>query len=155
MFMEQKADNRQEQIQNYKRAVEPLVKYLAWLEKNAGKAGSSSYQGQGIGKHSMSFPVYDSNLLNFVREAAETPLMDMNYKYVYTRNRIRSHEDERKAILAAELKDWDVLCGILSKYVLGGRTKATLWSEAVEENIFFLIVKQMQKIIKYWDKDKS
>ena len=31
-------------------------------------------------------------------------------------------------------------------------TKGTLWSQAVEENIFYLVLKQMQKIIEYWDR---
>ena len=40
----------------------------------------------------------------------------------------------------------------LSKYVLGGRTKGNLWSEAVSEQIFYLVLKQMQEIIEFWDK---
>lgn len=153
--MEQKMDNRQQQIEKYKNAAAPLFEYLPWLEKSAGKAGSRSYQGQGIGKHSMSFPVYDANLLKFVALASGSPLMDKNYNYVYTRNQIKNHDDERRIIAAAELKHWDILCGILSRYVLGGRTRATLWSEALEENIFLLIVKQMKKIIEYWDKNNA
>ena len=94
------------------------------MEGNAGKMASRSYQGQGISKNSMSFPVYDATLLNFVREASESALMDRNYSYVYTRNRIKTHDDERRVIVGAELKDWDILRGILSRYVLGGRTKA-------------------------------
>lgn len=72
--------------------------------------------------------------------------MNRNYPYVYTRNRIRNHDDERKLIAGAGGRDWDMLCGILSKYVLGGRTKAALWSEAVEENLFFLVLEKMRKI---------
>lgn len=150
--MEQNVDSRQRQIEGYKAIAEPLMKYLPWLEQNAGKSGSKSYQGQGVGKHSMSFPVYDSTLVGFVKEAAASSLMNRNYSYVYTRNRIKTHDDERRVIAAAELKDWDILCGILSKYVLGGRVRATMWSEALEENIFVLVLRQMRKIIEYWDR---
>ena len=52
------------------------------------------------------------------------------------------------------MKDWDILRGILSRYVLGGRTKAALWGEAVQENIFLLVLKQMRKLVDYWDKTK-
>ena len=45
-----------------------------------------------------------------------------------------------------------MLRGILSKYVLGGRTKAFLWSEAASEGIFALVLDQMKMIIEYWDK---
>lgn len=152
---DQKIEDRQQVIQEYKKALEPLLRYLPWLEGNAGKAASRSYQGQGLGKHSMSFPVYEATLLNFVKEASASPLMDRNYSYAYSRNRIRNHDDERRVIAAAELKDWDTLRGILSKYVLGGVTKATLWGEAMQENLFALTLKQMRKIVEYWDRTKK
>lgn len=153
--MEQETEYRRKIVREYRQALEPLLPYLPWLEKNSGKRASRSYQGQGVGRVSMSFPVYDANLVNFVKTASVSPLMERNYDYIYTRNRIRSHADERRLIAAAELKDWDMLRGILSKYVLGGRTKATLWSEAVEEGIFAQALKRMQDIVEYWDKTKK
>ena len=153
--MEQEMEYRQQVIQEYRSMLEPLLQYLPWLEKNAGKTASRSYQGQGLSRKSMSFPVYDANLMNFVREASGSGLMDRNYCYVYTRNRIRTHDDERRVIAAAELRDWDILRGILSKYVLEGQTKATLWGEAVQENIFALVMGRMRRIVGYWDKTKK
>lgn len=150
--MEQNGESRQQIVQEYRKTVEPLMRYLPWLEKNTGRAVSHNYQGQGLSKSSMSFPVYDGTLMNFVKEAAASSLMNRNYVYVYTRNRIRSHADERRLIAAAELKDWDILAGILSKYVLEGQRKATLWGEAVREDIFVLVLKKMRQIIEYWDK---
>lgn len=101
---------------------------------------------------SFSFPVYDATLMSFIKEASKSALMEKNYSYTYTRNHIKTHDDERRLIRAAELKDWDILRGILSKYVLGGRTKAVLWSEAVQENIFVMVLEKMRKIIEFWDK---
>lgn len=150
--MEQDLEYRQKLVQEYKQEVLPLLRYLPWLKSNAGKPGSTSYRGQGEAEPSMSFPVYDSTLMSFVREAAKSPLMDRNYSYVYTRNRIKTHEDERRIIKAANWRDWNILRGILSKYVLGGRTKAVLWSQGVQENIFMLVLEQMCKIIEFWDK---
>ncbi|MCI9338286.1 MAG: hypothetical protein HFH93_12255 [Lachnospiraceae bacterium] len=150
--MEQNTEYRQQMIEAYKAAAEPLLKYLPWMEKNAGRAVSRNYQGNGLSKRTMSFPVYDATLMNFVREAAASPLMNRNYVYVYTRNRIRTHADEKRLIAGAELKDWDILGGILSKYVLEGRTKASLWGEAVQEDIFLLLLRKMREIIGYWDK---
>lgn len=153
-FMEQNQEYRQQMIETYKATAEPLFKYLPWMEKNGSRSVSRDYRGQGLSKSSMSFPVYDANLMNFVKEAAASSLMDRNYPYVYTRNRIKTHADEKRLIGRAELKDWDVLAGILSKYVLEGRTKAVLWGEAVQEGIFLLVLKQMQGIIEHWDKAK-
>lgn len=150
--MEQELEYRQQLLQEYKQAVMPLLRYLPWFEQNRGKPGSRLYRGQEFTENTMAFPIYDSTLMSFVREASRSSLMERNYRYVYTRNRLRTHEDERRLIDAAELKNWDVLCGILSKYVLGGMTKGVLWSEAVQEDIFYLVLLRMKEIIEYWDK---
>lgn len=150
--MKQDMEYRQKLIEEYKQVVMPLLRYLPWLEKHAGAAASSNFDGNGVAEHSLAFPVYDANLLNFVKEAAKTSLMNRNYNYVFVRNKIQSHEDERRIIKKAGINEWDILCGILSKYVLGGRTKARLWSEAVQEGVFYLVLDQMKGIIEYWDK---
>lgn len=143
---------RQQLIREYKQVVLPLLRYLPWMEQHAGKAASTSYDGNQLSEHSVAFPVYEGTLLNFVREASKSSLMDRNYRYVYTRNRIRNHADERKLIQNATITEWDNLRGILSYYVLGGMTKGNMWSDAVEEEIFYLILRQMKEIIEYWDK---
>ena len=97
--MEQSSEYREQLLESYKQAVRPLLPYLPWLEQSAGKKASSLYSGQDIGVNSVSFPVYDGTLLNFVREAGKSPLMDRNYAYIYTRHRIRTHQDERNMIL--------------------------------------------------------
>ncbi len=153
--MEQGMEYRQQQIQKYKQAVLPLLRYLPWLEQKAGQTAGGFYQDPEFTENSMSIPVYDSTLISFVREAQKSPLMDRNYRYIYTRNGIRTHADERRIIAAAELKHWDILCGILSKYVMGGQTKSSLWPEAVQENIFLLVLQKMQEIIDYWDKSEK
>lgn len=150
--MQQEIEYRKQQLEEYKKALVPLLRYLPWLEKSAGTSVSRNYDGAEMGEQVMSFPVYDGTLLSFVREAKKTVFMDRNYRYIYTRNRIQNHEDERKMIESASLKEWGILCGILSKYVLGGQTKATLWSEAVQERIFYLVVLKMCEIIEFWDK---
>jgi len=148
----QVTEYRNKMIQEYKEVVTPLLRYVPWLEKNAGKSGSTNYRGQSFTEHTMSFPVYDSTLLGFIKEASNSVLMDRNYRYVYTRNFIKTHEDERRVIAAAGVKEWDILRGILSKYVLEGRIRGALWSEGVQEGIFLMVLEQMRKIIEYWDK---
>lgn len=150
--MEQDLEYRQKLLQEYRQALTPLLDYLPWLISKAGQPGSTNYRGEGFTEHSMSFPVYDSTLVAFVKKAEKSPLMEKNYSYIYTRNRIATHDDERRIIAAADLRDWDILRGILSKYVLGGRVKAALWSQGVQENIFALVLERMRKIIEYWDK---
>lgn len=151
-LMDQNSEYRQQLLEEYKLMTAPFWRYLPWLEKNAGQSGSTYYQGPESTENSLKFPVYDSTLMGFVKEMTRSGLMDKNYSYVYTRNRIKTHEDERKMIREADLRDWDILRGILSKYVLGGRTKGYLWSQGLQENIYYLVLKQMQKIIEYWDR---
>lgn len=150
--MEQDMEYRQQLAKEYKQQVLPLLKYIPWLESNAGQRSRSYYQGPEFTEHSMSIPVYDGTLMNFVREASNSGLMERNYSYVYTRNRLKTHDDERRVIAAADMRHWDILRGILSKYVLGGRTKSVLWSQGVQENIFLLVLQKMQQLIEYWDK---
>ena len=151
-FMDQDWEYRQQLVEELKQETASFWRYLPWLEKNAGQTGSTYYQDPESTEHSLKFPVYDSTLMGVVKEMSRSSLMDKNYRYVYTRNRIKTHEEERRIIQNADLKDWDMLRGILSKYVLGGRTKGYLWSQGLQENIYYLVLKQMQKIIEYWDK---
>lgn len=150
--MEQFEEFQKRILEEYKQSVKPLLVYLPWLEQHSGRSAVSIYGSDGIKENSLSFPVYDSNLIRFVKEAEKTTLMDRNYRYVYSRNRLESHEDERLLIHKATWRDWDKLRGILSRYVLGGRTKAVLWSQAVKEDIFYLVLLQMKEIAELWDK---
>jgi len=150
--LEDNKEYRQQLIEQYREIVMPLLKYLPWFESKKGTSVSSQYSGGDIANNSIPFPVYDGTLMNFVRQAQQTSLMNRNYSYIYTRNRIKTHEDERALIEKAGLGEWDILCGILSKYVLGGRTKGNLWNEAVRENIFYMVLKQMREIIEFWDR---
>ena len=95
-FMEQNIEYRQQLVREYKRMVSPLLAYLPWLVQNAGQPGSTAYRGDGYSDQSVSFsfPVYDSTLMSFIKEASKSPLMEKNYSYTYTRNRIRNHDDE-------------------------------------------------------------
>lgn len=150
--MYQDNEYRKQLVSSYKEMILPLLRYIPWLEEHAGQNAGGFYKDPEASVHSIGIPVYDSNLMSFVKEAADSPLMERNYAYVYTRGRIVTHDDERRIIAGAELKDWDVLRGILTKYVVGGRTKAYLWTEGVRENIYLLVLQKMQEIVEYWDK---
>ncbi|MBP5153280.1 MAG: hypothetical protein ILP13_10270 [Lachnospiraceae bacterium] len=135
----------------YREDVEKLLKYLPWLEQKAGNDVSRIYDEDGLSGSTISFPVYDSTLMNFINEATASGLMDDNYQYAYSRNFIRNVADEKAAIERATVTDSEVLTGILSRYVLGGRTKGRLWSEGVSEGIFLLVLKKMKKLLEIWD----
>ena len=135
----------------YRPDVERLIRYIPWLESKVGITVSSMYRGEGIEAHSISFPVYDSTLMSFVQEVRRTDLLDRNYAYVYTRNRIRTVEQEQKAISIATLQDMDVLRGILSKYIMGGMTKGRLWTEGVSNGSLLKVVLKMKEVLDYWD----
>lgn len=144
--MEQDAGMHEKIIREYHEAAEPLFRYWPWLEQHAGETGVKLFTEQGIAEHSLSFPVYDPTLMEFIRDAGQSSLMDRNYPYVYSRNGLRDHADERALISKAGAKDWDQLRGILSRYVLGGRVKAELWSEGVKACTYLLVLKRMKQI---------
>lgn len=137
-------------INMYKDDVTKLMKYIPYLEKKSGNDVSHDYQ-DGNMSTTMAVPVYDGTLLNFVKEAGDTVFMDRNYPYFYTRNRIDTLRDEMGAIEKADIMHMEALCCILSKYVLGGRTKAHLWKEGVENRIFLAILKKAKECMEFWN----
>lgn len=143
---------RQQIVDEYKPDVEKLVRYLPWLEEKAGKKVSETFEGSGIKESSITFPVYDSTLMSFIKEVQRTKLLDRNYVYVYSRNRIRTVADELRLIDRSGIRDMDVLRGILSKYVMGGMTKGRLWTEAVQNKVFLNVIRKMKENIEFWDK---
>ena len=142
---------RQQVVNEYRADVERLARYLPWLESKKGVSVQRSYSGDGIGEHSVAFPVYDSTLLGFVKEAQRTKLMDRNYRYVYSRLRIRITEDELLAAKRSSIKEMDVLKAILSRYVMEGMTKGRKWSEAVENGVFLTVISKMKENLDFWD----
>ena len=133
-----------EKIRNqYMSDVDSLMRFIPWFDKVQGKPVSHYYDGNGEYKL-IQIPVFDSNLLDFVKTAGKTALVDRNYPYVYTRYRLKTAEDELKAVGNAHLKDIDVLKAVLSKYVLGGRSKAVMWREAVDNGVFAAVLKRLK-----------
>ncbi len=151
-IVEREVEYRRKEVEEYKKIVSPFFKYISWLEKSAGSSLSSLYTGQNIEEASMSFPVYDGTLLNLIKQLSKSELMDQNYRYLYSRYHIQTPEQERNLIKNATITEWGHLKAILSKYVLGGMTKSTLWNQGVQEQIFYLIINQMKTIIEWWDK---
>lgn len=141
---------RRRVVSDYRPDVERLVRYLPWLEEKAGRTVSENFEGSGIGEHSIPFPVYDSTLLGFIKEVQQTKLLDRNYVYIYSRHKIRTAEDEFKAISRADITQMDVLKGILSKYVMGGMTKGRMWTDAVQNRIFLKVVQKMKENLDFW-----
>ncbi len=139
-------------LYDYKGDVERLITYIPWFEKKTGEKASRMYDDNNLGGASLTFPVYETMLLNFVNDASKSRLMDSNYVYAYSGYRIRTVEDEKKAIEQADLKTCEVLVSILSKYVLGGMTKGALWTTAVEEGIFLAILYRLKDLLDIWDK---
>lgn len=142
----------EEMVAYYKSDVGRLTSFIPWLESHKGDQTAEIYKGGGLEETSITFPVYDSTLMSFVKTAQASTLMNRNYMYVYSRNRIRSVKDERRFIQRATIKEMGDLWAILSRYILKGMTKATLWSEGVKNGIFLELVLKMKEILSFWDK---
>lgn len=145
---------QEQKIKEYREQVEGLLRYIPWLQEKSG--GNSrmmnTFAGEGISENSLPFPVYDSTLMGFVKTVSRTTLMDRNYHYQYSRNFIKTVADEKAAIGRATIKDMDLLCGILSKYISGGMTKPALWEQGMREGIYLEVLLKMKKLLDFWDK---
>lgn len=135
-------------VSRYRPEVDKLMPHLHWLKENAKHEVAQSYSNSDL--KSMPFPIYDSNLLAFVKAAQSTNLLDRNYVYVYTRNRLANAKDEILFIQNAEIKDMDDLAGILSKHILSGMTKGTVWAEGVYNGVLYMVVNKMDELLKMW-----
>ncbi len=135
-------------VLRYRPQLDKIVPYLNWLKDNASNDVAQSYSNSEL--KSMPFPIYDSNLLSFVKAAQNTDLLDRNYVYVYSRNRLNSAKDELLFIHDAQITNMDDLAGILSKYILSGMTKGTVWAEGVRNGVLYNVVKKMDELVKFW-----
>lgn len=147
--------SNEEIVAYYKEDAVRLFAYLPWLESKKGQTTSSFYGADGIAEHSIAFPVYDSNLLRFVKEADRTCFMDRNYVYVYSRNRLKTAQDELNLIQKATIREMDNLGGILSHYILGGKRKASLWSQGVASGVYVALLYKVKELIEFWDGERQ
>lgn len=137
-------------IAYYNPEVEKIGAYLPWLLKQRGAQNHSNYGGDGIEGSSITFPVYDSTLLTFVRVCESTGLIDRNYVYFYSRNRIKDAAGELAFIQRASIKDMGDMWSILSKYMIQGRTKGPVWSEGVTNGVYVALIEKMKELIVFW-----
>ncbi len=141
----------QEIIKEYRDDIKKLMAYLPWLSEKKKMMVSSFYNHEELAEHSLVFPVYDSRLMQFVRDARDTKFMNPNYVYLYTRNRLKGTEAEKKMIAETSILKLDQLGDILSRYILGGQTKAMLWTQGMQEGIFFAIVSKAAELLEFWE----
>ena len=142
---------RQEMINAYKKELAKLLPYLNWLREKQGKLLEKSFTDEGIGENSIAFPVYDGTLLNFIKALSATNLMNRNYLYDYRKYRITDGKGELDYIERADIKGMGVICSILSKYAIRGRTKGKVWSEGVLNGVYLKAILKLQELVSRYD----
>ena len=137
----------QEIFVKYKDDMLKLIAYLPWLEQTSGKSKVSGlYESDDPNKKFMPFPVFDGNLMRFVKDAESTGLVDRNYVYVITRHQLRTPQQEIDFVSACDIRRLSDIGAVLSKYVLEGKVRATIWPEAMDKGVFLTVVKRLSDI---------
>ncbi|MCR5526416.1 MAG: hypothetical protein K6F39_03445 [Lachnospiraceae bacterium] len=136
-------------LREYKDDILALSVYIPYFTSKGAKDVAKAYDGE-YGQSSLNFPVFDSTLLGFVKKAQKTKLMDRNYPYIYSRNNIHTHDDERKVIAFATIRDIGKLKGIFSRYILEGNRIASRWSEGAEERIYLEILEKLKELVDFY-----
>ena len=139
-------------IDRYEAPVKSLTHYLSWMEQHVETGGAQDFKDS---ETTMAFPVYDSNLLAFVKQAQNTKMLDRNYHYVYSRHSLWEAKDELNFIERAQLRDMDDLWGILSRYVLEGMTRGATWSEGVKNGVLCSVIRKMNDLLVLWSKEAT
>jgi len=151
--MESSMESVEKIIGENKALFETLLPYLDWLQANEKRSVMNTYGDDGVAENSVQFPVYDSTLMSFVRTCQATGKMDRNYVYTFSRHRLRTVQDELKFIENAQIYQFQDLWNILARYILKGNTKGIVWAEGVTEGVYLHLIRKMQKLIKFWDKN--
>ena len=125
-----------------------LSRYIQYFENKKGSDVATKYENE-QGASTLKFPVYDSTLLSFTREASQTSLMDPNYIYKYRQYHITTEAAEKNAIKDAKIRDIDLLKAILSRYVLEGRYKGQRWIEAAERGVFHDVLVRLMEMYNF------
>lgn len=139
-----------DQINAYKADIMMLLAYLPWLTKVSGQNLYNTYTPEDAGPGSIKVPVYDSNLLNFIKTVQKTQFINKNYVYTYSKYRIKDYRDELKLIEKADVKDMKILGDILSMYVIKGMRKAVVWNQGIEYGVYERVLVKMKEIVEYW-----
>ena len=142
-------------ISMYRPDTVKLLDYIVYLEKMNGRTVSNNYNQDGLSEHSIVFPVYDGTLMSFIKDAEQTVFMNRNYRYSYTRFRMKDATDELKVIDKCTIRQLDVIGDILSKYVMGGRTKSTIWAEGVRNGVYLAAITKAYELIHFWETGKE
>ena len=53
----------------------------------------------------------------------------------------------------AQIRDMDDLAGILSKYILSGMTKGSVWAEGVRTGVLYNVIKKMDDLVRFWGQE--
>ena len=139
--------SREEIIALYQDDAMKLLQYYSWVKKVSGQSMSDIYKGQNIEKNSMAVPVYDATLLQFIKTAETTKFMNRNYVYTYSRNRLKTPEDEIRLIESCTLQDMKVLGDILSSYCYRGDVRGVVWSEGVKQGVYLALLDKMKTLL--------
>ena len=142
-------------ISKYRPDTVKLLDYIVYLEKMNRRMVSNNNNQDGLSEHSIVFPVYDGTLMSFIKDAEQTVFMNRNYRYSYTRFRIKDATDELKMIDKCTIRQMDVIGDILSRYVMGGRTKSTVWSEGVRNGVYLAALTKAYELIHFWETGKE
>lgn len=139
--------SREEIIALYQEDAKKLLQFENWLKKTNGMETSDIYSGEGIEETSMSVPVYDATLLNFIKTAKTTQFMNRNYVYTFSQHSLRTAKDELTIIESCSLQEIKVLGDILSKYCYKGDVKGAYWSEGVKNGVYIALLEKLKKLL--------
>ena len=152
--MDINVERRLQMKKDYMEKLTPLFTYIPYLKSKEGHNTRSLYKGNedAVTKNTVPVPVYDSQVLAFVKEAQKTGLITTNYVYPYSKIKVNTPQDERLYISGAEFKDIDTVIAIMAKYVILGMTKGVVWAQAVEEGVWLHCLIKLKELLEIYDR---
>lgn len=143
MYGQDVVRTRENIVDEYGSDLDALLRYLPYLEMNREKMTQKYYEGDADNK-TIPVPIYDSNLLAFVKAARNSKLITRNYPYSYKKYKLQTAADELKAMKNGKLADFELYRAVLSKYIIEGQRKGVVWTKGVTDGIFTMVLSRLK-----------
>lgn len=130
-----------------KKCIEKLSYFIPYFETATGESVCHWSGGKKLGENqfTVSYPIYDDTLVEFIEEFYKTNLISYGYLDT-TRNRgLRDMGEMNNAIEEADL---ELLKAIFTGYIRQERFCDGLWAKAVEDKVFLRTLKRFNELLK-------
>ena len=129
-----------------RKSIEKLTTYIPYFEDATEESVCKWSKSEKVGDntYTMSYPIYEDTLIEFIDEFHKTNLMIYNYLDTINKRGINGMDEMAESIADGDI---ELIRAILTGYVRQERFGDGLWADAVRDKVFLKILKRLDEII--------